>query len=105
MRAYVERRLAQTDKFLESDPVAHAQVECEYQEMRHGERYRAEFTLKASHAVYRAELWAGTLHEAIDLAINQLVEELREGKQKRVDVFRRTAARVKDYLRGFRSRI
>lgn len=103
LRAYVEKRLAHPDKFLSGDTTAHADVELEYATAREGGTYRAEFTIEASGTVYRAAEWAGALHEAVDLAIEEVTKELRRSKRKRLDVFRHTAVRVKEYLRGWRS--
>jgi ribosomal subunit interface protein len=104
LRAYVARKLAQADKFLQDDSTAHADVELQYSPMRDGGKYRAEFTLRASGALFRAGEWGSNLHEAIDLSIEELVKELRRSKKKQLYFLRRGALRVKEYLRGFRDR-
>lgn len=105
LRSYAERQLAHADKLVGDDPTALANVELEYQELRHGEHYRAEFTLVCAGATYRAEVWGATMHEAIDLAGAELMGALRQSKKKRLHVLRRTGAAVKDYLRGWRSKV
>lgn len=104
IRSYVEKRLASMDKFLATDSSAHADVECEYQALRHGDHYRAEFTVVAAGALYRAEAWGATLHTALDTAGEGVMAELRRDKSKRINVVRRSAWKVKEYIRGFRSR-
>lgn len=105
LRSYLESRFAHhADKFLANDPAAHADVEFEHAPLRDGEKYRAEFTVGSSKAHLRAEAWGTTLHEAIDRAADELSKELRRDKDRRIHVFRRGAARVKDYLRGWRTR-
>lgn len=103
LRGYAEKKLQHADKFLGNDSSAHAAIELEHNSARDGEHYRAEFTVSASGAVYRAERWGETVHSAIDLAIGELVNELSRNKKKRLHLVRRSAAKVKDYLRGWRS--
>ncbi len=104
LRSYVEKRLGQADKFLQNDSSAHADVELQHSSMRDGGKYRAEFTVSASGALYRKEEWGGTMHEAIDIAAAVLVKELRQHKKKKMHIVRRGAGKVKDILRGFKSR-
>lgn len=106
LREYVEKRLAaHVDKFLARDSTAHADVELQYAPVRDGGRYRAEFTITASSALYRAEEWGTSMHEAIDLAVSRLTEELTRNKKKRLHVLRRGSMRVKEFLRGWRNKI
>ncbi len=105
LREYAETRLEHAQKFLAGDSTAHAEVELEYSAARDGGKYRAEFMVSASGELYRSEEWGGGMHEAIDLALNALARELRRSKKKRLHNFRHTAVRVKEYLRGWRTKI
>jgi len=100
IRTYIEKRLVQAEKFLKNDPTAHSDVEVEYRASE-DRKFRAEFTLSSEAKVYRAEAQGDTLHEAIDIAINELTQELRRTKQKKLDLFRRGASKLKDYFRRF----
>ncbi len=100
LRSYLDRKLEGIEKFLQ-DP-SHVDVELEYQEMRHGEHYRAELTVESAGSVYRASAWGESMHAAIDVANNAVFGELSRNKKKRLHIFRRSAARVKDYIRGWR---
>ena len=102
LREYTEKKLASADKFLMGDSVAHANVELEFSQLRDGGKYKAEFTVSASGASYRAEHWGTSMHEAIDIAIGELLKELRREKQKHIHLVRRGAAKIKDMIRGFR---
>ncbi len=104
LRAYAEKKLGATEKFLASDSTAHTNVECEYSQMRDGAKFRAEFTVSVRSEVYRAEEWGDTMHAAMDLAIEQLVKELRRNKSKHMHLVRRGGAAIKDAIRGFRDR-
>ena len=101
LRSYAEKKLQHAEKFLHNDPSARADIELEHQALRDGDEYRAEFTVFASGAVYRAERWSGSMHSAIDLSLGELVNELGRNKKKRLHILRRGAARIKDYVRGW----
>lgn len=105
LRAYVEKQLAHSEKFLGGDTTAHADVELAYLPEGRSGKYRAEFTLSMGGQVHRAERWGSTMHEAIDLAGGDLAHELSRNKSKKQSVMRRTSLRVKEYLRGWRSDI
>jgi putative sigma-54 modulation protein len=105
LRAYVERRLAQADKFLNGDTTAHADVELLYLADGRSGKYRAEFTLSMGAQVHRASRWGSTMHEAIDLAGGEFAQELSREKKKRQSVMRRTSLKVKEYLRGWRDTV
>ena len=101
LRAYVEKKLEQADKFLANDPTALIDVELEFAAGEGGKKYRVELTLTATREMHRAEARGEALHEAIDLCIEELMQELRRTKEKRTTLVRRGAARIKDFVRGF----
>jgi len=100
LRNYIEKKLQHAEKFLHNDPSARADIELQFHAL-HGERYRAEFTVSASGAVYRADALGESMHAAIDLAVGELVNELGRNKKRRLHILRRGAARIKDYIRGW----
>ena len=114
LRSYVEKKLAAAEKFLQGDSTAHTDVEFEFDPRRDpssakategkGGKYRAEFTVSSGGSVYRAEEWGTTLHEAIDVAQNELLKELRRTKRKNLHLMRRGGAIIKDVMRGLRDR-
>lgn len=105
LRSYVERRLLHAEKFLKGDSVARTDVELEYQAMRDGDHYRAEFTTTTSGGLYRAENWGVSMQAAIDLGLGELTLKLGREKKKRLHILRRGAHKVKEYLRGWRNKV
>lgn len=105
LRSYVETRLAHSCKLLEGDTTAHADVELQHSVMRDGGKYRAEFTVSSGGTIYRTEDWGGTMHEAIDIAAGELARELTKNKKKNLKVFRHSALKVKEFLRGWRKKV
>lgn len=105
LRAYAEKRLKNTEKFLQHDTSAHADIELEYSAPRDGEKYRAEFTVQTSKNIYRASSWGESMHAAIDLGVGELLSELGRHKKKRLHILRRGALKVKEYVRGWRNSV
>jgi len=104
LRTYIEKKLAHADKLLAGDTVAHTDVELEYAPVLDGGRYRAEFTVTASGAMYRTEQWGTTLHEAIDIAVDEAIKDIRRSKKKHLRLVRHGATVAKDVLRGLRKK-
>ena len=106
IRTYVEKKLASLDKFISDLDAARADVEVEF--MRgEAQMYRAEFMIHdpVLKEIMRAEARGASLHEAIDIAVAEVFEELTRTKKKKIDLFRRSAVRVKEYLRGWRRKV
>ena len=104
IRTYVEKKLSASEKFIQNTP-AHTDVELQYISNQESKKYRAEFTVALGGDVHRVEAHGDTLHEAVDIATGELARDLSQIKKKRQHIFRRSAMRVKEYIRGFRSKI
>lgn len=105
LRSYVERALSHAEKVISDSSAVIVDVELEYQEMRQGEHYRAEFTIQVDGQVYRGAEWRETLHAAIDTAAAEAARGIRRDKRRYVRAVRRGAYKVKEYLRGWRTSI
>lgn len=105
LRDYIEKRLAHADKFVNGDTTAHTDVELQFSERNESGKYRAEFTTEVGGRVYRAAQWGSTMHEAIDVAAAELARELHREKKQKLKIFRHSAVRVKEYLRGWRRKV
>ena len=104
LRGYVEKRLQSLDKFAHKD--SRMEVELGHEALHDGPQYRAEFMhIQPGEDLSRAEARGTTLHEAIDLAAAELFRQMSGRKRKRLQVFRRTAVKVKEYLRGWRDKV
>ncbi len=105
LRDYVEKKLAHADTFTQDDSTAHVDIELEFKPLGRSKKYRAEFTLAAKGSVYRVNEWGETMHEAIDVGAAELASELRQTKKKSLHTLRSSAAKVKEFLRGWRKKI
>ena len=104
IREYLSKKLERFDKFMTAS-AARADIELGYL-VGEAKTYRAEIMLyePSLAAPLRAEAEGGVLYEAIDKAAGDIFIELTREKKKKQHVFRRGAARIKDYIRGLRSR-
>ncbi|MDB5224532.1 MAG: ribosomal subunit interface protein [Candidatus Adlerbacteria bacterium] len=97
---YLDKKLAILDKLIQGNVAARVDVELEYLQDE-AKMYRTELMLHDG-SVWRVEAQGSTLHEAIDIASAELFNELTRAKKKKMHVFRHSAVRVKEYLRGWR---
>ena len=104
VRAYLEKKLGRLEKFVQHKEAARADVELGYL-VGEAKTYRAEMMLyePGLPSPLRAVAEGGALYEALDKAAGELFTELTRGKKKQQHVFRRGAARIKEYIRGFRN--
>ena len=105
IRGYVEKRLSTLDKFLSNVDASRADVELEFLHSE-AKQYRAGFMVRdpGLPESLRASAKGSTLHEAIDIAVGELFQELTRGKKKRLHLLRRSGQKVKEYLRGWRDK-
>lgn len=69
-----------------------------------GDVWRAELTVDHEGKRYRAESTKAKLSHAITTVARDMGRELKRARGKDRDLFRRGAAAVKDFVRGFRNR-
>lgn len=103
-RSYIEKRLEALDKFFSRESGVRADIELQYKPSEE-KMYRAEGMLH-DHRLegeFRAEATGASAHEAIDIMFNELQLEFTRAKKKRIHAVRRGAARIKDFIRGFRN--
>ena len=102
IRTYLEKKLSHVDTYLQNDPTKHVDVELQYQTSEDRKKFMAELTMTSEGALFRAEAFGDALHEAIDLATDDLTRELDKNKKKNKSLVRHGASRFKDFIRGFR---
>jgi len=102
IRDYVEKKLNAIDVFFTERDAARTDVELAFL-LGEAQTFRAEFTLHATSLAEPicAEARGRALHEAIDIATGELSHSVTEMKKKREHIFRRGAAKIKAFLRGF----
>jgi ribosomal subunit interface protein len=100
---YLSKKLSSLDKMTESHPDARVDVELQYLPDE-AKMYRTELMLHDG-SVWRVEASGPTLHESIDTSTAELFHELSRTKKKKQHMFRHSAVKVKEFLRGWRKSV
>ncbi|OHA27226.1 MAG: ribosomal subunit interface protein [Candidatus Taylorbacteria bacterium RIFCSPHIGHO2_02_FULL_46_13] len=101
---YLGKRLESLEKLTTRDnEVAIADVEIGRTSTHHhtGDIYRAEINIHIGHKSFRAVKETGDLLTSIDAAKDQMMEELRSDKDRRLSLLRRGSQHVKAIIKGF----
>ncbi len=102
LQEYAEKRFMHTAKIIgvqKIEPLLQCDLELHTGES--GARYAARCALDVGGNLLHVEAHGETLHEAIDAASKMLAAEAGKAKGKRLGE-RRSASKIKDFLRGFR---
>jgi len=101
IRAYAEEKVRMIERLLDDkDADARVEVELEQTTRHHqsGDIFRAEINLRTAQLSLRTEAEEGDLYAAIDVAKDELVEELRRLKEKKSSMMRRGGRMFKDIV-------
>lgn len=104
---YLSKRLISIEKFIFGNPDSvffDVEVGRTTGHHRTGDVFRAEINLHVGGSYFRSVSETSNLLAAIDEARDQVVEELRSSKGKRLTVERKGAARAKEIVRGIRKK-
>ena len=99
---YTNKRLEKIASFLENDPTVQCDVELAKTTSHHqkGEIFKAEIHIVATGKNAYASSEKNDLYSAIDAVRDEILNELRSVKGKKVSLLRRSGARVKGVLKG-----
>lgn len=103
LSAYLEKRIEAVGKFLDqNDESVFMQIELSRITRHHqtGEVFSAEINLHTREGDFRAEANAGDLNSAIDMVKDEIMNELRSKKTKRLHLLRRGALKAKNMMKG-----
>jgi len=102
VRSYIDEKLSRLTKLIdEADTTSLFEIELESLTPHTGDRYRAEINFSSNGKVLRVEANGATLHEAIDLAVDEAALRLRKLKGKQSDLLKRSGAELKKFFRNF----
>ncbi len=95
---YLQNKVADIERI--AGAAARIEVELRKEGDRsHGESYIAEMNVHTEGSVVRGEHRALSMHEAIDVVKDEVLQQLRKGKGRRDSLMRRGGAMVKEWLR------
>lgn len=98
--AYLDDKIAAISKLV-TDEAAHCDVEIgrAVGHSQQGSVWKAEITLSAYGERFRAFAQEESINAAIDIAKDEMLQQLRKSKGKHTDVSRKVGARIKEWLR------
>lgn len=105
IRDYLDKKMAQVEKFIKAPsttPIADIEIGKTTNAKNSAEDlFKAEINLQIGGSLYRYSAEEPELYAAIDKMKDQIIREIRKGKEKKRDYFRRGALKMKEMIRGF----
>ncbi len=104
IRNHVNEKIVSIEKFMSlkpnETPIADVELEKKYGEHhKAGQIYRAEINLQYHGKVFRTESKKEDMVSAINEAQNEMIRRVRKNREKKTDLVRRGAKRIKKILR------
>lgn len=104
INSYLQNKLSHVNKLVKFDsadqPLAEVELGRETKHHKQGDIFRAEINLYLAGKTFRAVATEPDLYAAIDLAKDELMGQIKSGRDKKITLFRRGARQVKNFLRG-----
>ena len=97
---FVTQKLSVLEKYV--DDVAVVKVEVEFEKVaphNSGDICRVEINVVVGGTLYRAEQTKSTFEAAVDVAKDELDQEMRRAHKKKHSMFRKGARQIKDMMR------
>jgi len=105
IKDYVEKRVDHLDKFINSEhkelPMCYIEIGKTTNHHKNGNLFRAEFTIHIGGKSLRAESQEEDLYAALDKVTEEMTEELKTFKDKKISFVKRGGAKIKSLLKGF----
>lgn len=101
IRTYAEEKVRMLEKLFDGDDEVFVEIELGKTTEHHqqGDVFRAEMTIKAPKANYRAAAEKEDLYAAIDVAKDDLAFQLKEDKKKQTTSVKKGGRIIKDLMR------
>jgi ribosomal subunit interface protein len=102
---YTSKRMAAIADLLKDDTTVKCDVELGRTTNHHnkGDIFRAEIHIVGKGRDHYASSEEEDLYKAIDMVRDEMLREVRSSKEKKLSLIRRSGAKIKNFLRGFRS--
>lgn len=99
---YTSKRFEAIEKFLQNDPAAQVDIELGRTTTHHknGDIFRAEIHITGKDKNLYASAEEEDLYRAIDMVRDEMLNEIRSLKAKKISVIRRGGARMKEVIKG-----
>ncbi len=104
IKNYVEKQMAHLNKFvnksLEELPMCYVEIGKTTNHHKKGVLFKAEFTVHIGGKSFRAEAREEDLYAALDKITEEMTEELKTFKDKKVSLAKKGGAKIKKLLKG-----
>ncbi len=102
---YLEKRIAHLDKFVSPDNkeevMCYAEIGKSTNHHKKGDLFVTELTVHIGGKTFRAKTEESDLYTAIDTATEEMTEELKSFKDRKVSLLKRSGAKFKSLIKGF----
>ena len=102
---YLEKRLERLDKFIspnnKEETLCYVEIGKTTNHHKKGDHFVAELTIHIGGKSFRAEVEKNDLYSAIDLAVDEMANELRVYKNKKTNFIKRSGAKIKAVIQRF----
>ncbi len=98
---YVDKRVNSISKFISEDEVAQMNIKLAKTTKHHlnGDVFRAEMDIHYNKNYFRAEAETGDLLSSIDIAKDELIDEISKAKNKHMRLFRKGHQKIKNIIK------
>lgn len=103
IKDYVEKSINHLDKFIDPNckelPMCYIEIGKTTNHHKNGELFKAEFTIKIGKKTLRVEVQEEDLYAALDKTTEEMAEELKAFKDKKISLIRRIGAKLKPMIK------
>ena len=104
IKDYIEKQIAHLDKFVNLNdkelPMCYVEIGKTTGHHKKGELFRAELTIHIGSASLRAEQKEEDLYTALDTVTEEMTEELKTFKDRKISLIKKGGAKVKCIVKG-----
>jgi putative sigma-54 modulation protein len=104
---YLEKKLHKLDKFVNpqnlDESICYVEIGKDTRHHKKGDHFIAELTVHVGGKSFRASIDKDDLYAAIDMAVDEMVEELRSFKDKKSSLVKRSGSKIKAFIQRFYS--
>ncbi len=102
---YVEKKIAHLDKFVSPNnleqSICYAEIGKTTKHHKNGDFFVAELNVHVGGKSLRARVETEDLYAAVDMAVDEMIEELKSFKDKKTSLVKRGGAKIKAIIKKF----
>ena len=101
---YLEKRIAHLDKFVSPENketiMCYVEIGKTTNHHKNGDLFKAELTIHIGSKSFQVISEKEDLYTAIDMATEEMSEELKSFKEKKISLIRKSGAKIKSLIKG-----